>query len=141
VHEIFERSERLLKPKMDDLGIKCANKIFPPDLMLTADPDLIDQVIINLILNAIDAVKGVEKPEISILATLNNSNRATIDIRDNGTGIKPDILDKIFMPFFTSKKHGSGIGLSLSRQIMHLHKGSITVKSRPEEGTTFTLTF
>jgi len=141
VSEIFERTERLLKPKMNELGISCANKVFPPDLMVTADPDLIDQVVINMILNAMDAVKGKEGGEISILSTVNNKNRVVIDIKDNGAGIKPDIMDKIFMPFFTSKKHGSGIGLSLSRQIMHLHKGSITVKSKPGEGTVFTLTF
>lgn len=141
VTEIFERSENLLKPKMKEMGVVCTNKVFPPDLMVTADPDLIDQVIINLMLNAMDAVKENPEPEISILATLNSSNRIVIDIRDNGSGIKPDILDKIFMPFFTSKKHGSGIGLSLSRQIMHLHKGSISVKSKPGEGTVFTLTF
>lgn len=141
VSEIFERSEHLMKPKMQELGINCSSKVFPPDQMVTADPDLVDQVIINLILNAMDAVKKVENPEISILATVNNSNRVVIDIKDNGNGIKPDILDKIFMPFFTSKKHGSGIGLSLSRQIMHLHKGSITVKSKPDDGTIFTLTF
>ncbi len=141
VQEIFDRSKQLLKPKLDQLGISCNNIVFPPDLMLTADPDLIDQVVINLMLNAIDAVKEVEKPQISILATLNNNNRVVVDFKDNGPGIKPDIMDKIFMPFFTSKKHGSGIGLSLSRQIMHLHKGSISVKSKPEEGTVFTLTF
>ena len=139
--EVFTRSKHLLKPKMDELGINCYVKVFPPDLMITADPDLLDQVIINLMLNAIDAVKEMEKPEIEILATLNQSNRIVIDFQDNGYGIKPDILDKIFMPFFTSKKNGSGIGLSLSRQIMHLHKGSISVKSKPEEGTVFTLTF
>jgi len=83
----------------------------------------------------------VENPRISVFATLNSSNRVIIDIQDNGTGIKPDIMDKIFMPFFTSKKHGNGIGLSLSRQIMHLHKGSILVRSKPEEGTVFTLVF
>lgn len=141
VTEIFERSELLLKPKLNELGIICSNRVFPPDLMVTADPDLVDQVIINLMLNAIDAVKGSEQPQINILATLNNNNRVVIDIKDNGSGIKPDILDKIFMPFFTSKKHGSGIGLSLSRQIMHLHKGSISVKSKPGEGTVFTLIF
>lgn len=141
VREIFERSEHLLKPKMQELGISCSNRVFPPDMMVTADPDLVDQVIINMILNAMDAVKGKEDGEISVLATMNNNNRVVVDIKDNGSGIKPDIMDKIFMPFFTSKKHGSGIGLSLSRQIMHLHKGSITVKSNPGEGTTFTLTF
>jgi signal transduction histidine kinase len=141
IQEIFDRSRQLLKPKMDELGIDCGVRVFPPDLMITADPDLLDQVVINLMLNAIDAVKNTDKPQISILATLNQSNRIVIDIQDNGYGIKPDILDKIFMPFFTSKKNGSGIGLSLSRQIMHLHKGSITVKSKPGEGTVFTLTF
>ncbi|NQT78306.1 MAG: ATP-binding protein [Bacteroidetes bacterium] len=141
VTEIFTRSEHLLKPKMDELGIQCTHKVFPPDLMITADPDLVDQVVINLILNAMDAVKGKEDGRISILATVNSYNRVVIDFKDNGSGIKPDILDKIFMPFFTSKKQGSGIGLSLSRQIMSLHKGSIAVKSKPDEGTVITLTF
>jgi two-component system, NtrC family, nitrogen regulation sensor histidine kinase NtrY len=141
VQELFDRCSLLLKPKIDELGISCSGKVFPPDLMITADPDLIDQVVINLMLNAIDAVKEVENPKIDVLATINNSNRVVIDIQDNGTGIMPDILDKIFMPFFTSKKHGNGIGLSLSRQIMHLHKGSILVRSKPEEGTVFTLVF
>ncbi|MBE9492282.1 MAG: HAMP domain-containing histidine kinase [Bacteroidetes bacterium] len=141
VSEAFERSGQLLKPKMDELNIKYSSEVFPPDLMITADPDLVDQVVINLILNAIHAVKETGNPEISILATLNNNSRVIVDFKDNGYGIKPDILDKIFMPFFTSKKNGSGIGLSLSRQIMHLHKGSISVKSKPSEGTVFTLTF
>jgi signal transduction histidine kinase len=141
VSELFDRSSQLLKPKLDKFGISCQNKVFPPDMMITADPDLVDQVIINLMLNAIDAVKEIDNPQISILATLNNNNRVVIDFKDNGTGIKPDIIDKIFMPFFTSKKEGSGIGLSLSRQIMHLHKGSISVKSKPGEGTLFSLTF
>ena len=139
--EIFKRSERLLRPKMDELGIQCTHKVFPPDLMITADPDLVDQVVINLIMNAMDAIKGKDNAQISILATVNSYNRVVIDFKDNGSGIKPDILDKIFMPFFTSKKHGSGIGLSLSRQIMQLHKGSISVKSKPDEGTVITLTF
>jgi two-component system, NtrC family, nitrogen regulation sensor histidine kinase NtrY len=141
VQELFDRCSLLLKPKMEELGIVCSGRIFPPDLMITADPDLIDQVMINLMLNAIDAVKEVKGPRISIFATINSSNRVIIDIQDNGTGIMPDIMDKIFMPFFTSKKHGNGIGLSLSRQIMHLHKGSIMVRSKPEEGTVFTLVF
>ncbi len=140
-HEAFERAELLLKPKTEKLNITCNCKVYPEDLMLTADPDLIDQVIINLLLNAIDAVKNKENPEVSLIAYNNQNNRTTIEVADNGSGIKPDIIDKIFMPFFTSKKEGSGIGLSLSRQIMHLHKGSITVKSKANEGTVFTLTF
>jgi len=141
VNELFERAHILLKPKMDKFGIECSVRIFPEELMITADPDLIDQVIINLLLNAIDAVKESPSPEITATASMNNNGRIIIDIADNGQGIKPDILDKIFMPFFTSKKDGSGIGLSLSRQIMHLHKGTITVKSKPGEGAVFSLAF
>ena len=141
VIELFERAEELLKPKIEKFNISYSHKIFPKDLMLTADPDLMDQVIINLLLNAIDAVKNVKNPKISVIASSNINNRISTDIVDNGYGIKPDILDKIFMPFFTSKKEGSGIGLSLSRQIMHLHKGSIYVKSIPGKETVFTLTF
>lgn len=141
VKELFERAHVLLKPKMDKYGITCTRKLFPEDLMITADPDLMDQVFINLLLNAIDAVRDTTDPQIEVVASINEGDRVTIDFADNGMGIKPDILDKIFMPFFTSKKEGSGIGLSLSRQIMHLHKGSITVKSKPGEGAVFRLNF
>ena len=140
VRQIFENAEQLLMPEIEQLNIDCSYKIMPDELMITADPDLVDQVIINLMLNAIDAVKDNEKPIIRMVASEVN-NKIKIEIRDNGYGIKPDIMDKIFMPFFTSKTHGSGIGLSLSRQIMHLHKGNISVRSKPDEGTIFTLTF
>jgi len=140
VRQIFENAEQLLMPKIEQLNIDCSYKIMPDELMITADPDLVDQVIINLMLNAIDAVKDNEKPVIRMVASEVN-NKIKIEVRDNGYGIKPDIMDKIFMPFFTSKTHGSGIGLSLSRQIMHLHKGNISVRSKPDEGTIFTLTF
>jgi nitrogen fixation/metabolism regulation signal transduction histidine kinase len=141
VSEIFERAEILLKPKLEQLSIKFSSKVLPSDLMITADPDLIDQVTINLLLNAMDAVKDNPNPQISMIASQNLNGRIIIDVADNGYGIKPDILDKIFMPFFTSKREGNGIGLSLSRQMMYLHKGNITVKSKPGEGSVFTLTF
>lgn len=141
VKELFDRNLLLLKPKLEPHGIQCSCVITPDNLMMTADPDLVDQVIINLVLNAIDAVKNRENPLITARALTTSASRVIIELIDNGQGIKPDIIDKIFMPFFTSKKEGSGIGLSLSRQIMHLHKGTITVKSLPGEGTTFTLTF
>lgn len=140
VEQLFENASQLMIPKTQALNIDCKYHIQPKDLMITVDPDLIDQVLINLLLNAVDAVKECENPKIEVRAYENNG-RVKIEVRDNGYGIKPDIMDKIFMPFFTSKKHGSGIGLSLSRQIMHLHKGSITVRSKLEEGTVFTLTF
>ena len=141
IKDLFDRTEDLMKPKLDRFKVECTSRVYPEDLKITADPDLIDQVVINLMLNAIDAIKEIENPKIKILAYKNENGKTVIDISDNGYGIKPDILDKIFMPFFTSKKTGSGIGLSLSRQIMSLHKGSISVKSKHEEGSTFTLSF
>jgi nitrogen fixation/metabolism regulation signal transduction histidine kinase len=141
VSELFDRSLELLQPKISQYNILIRIKIFPQDLKILADPDLIDQVVINLLLNAVDAIKEVPEPQITIVASTNLNNRTTIEFADNGKGIKQDILDKIFMPFFTSKKTGSGIGLSLSRQIMQMHKGSISVRSKPDEGALFTLVF
>ncbi len=139
--ELIRQNVQLLKPKLEKFNINLHYEVTPQNIMVTADPDLIDQVIINMLVNAVDALKETQHPEIAIKAWVNKNSRVVIEITDNGHGIKPDILDKIFMPFYTSKKHGSGIGLSLSRQIMHLHKGSIAVKSRPQQGTTFTLSF
>jgi signal transduction histidine kinase len=130
-----------MNPKFESLGIKYSVKIYPQDLKILADPDLVDQVLINLLLNAIDAVSETKKPQIKIIASVNLNNRTMIEVADNGKGINHDILDKIFMPFFTSKKTGSGIGLSLSRQIMQMHKGSISVRSKQGEGTVFTMIF
>ncbi len=141
VKELFARVENLLQPKIMESGIKCEMKVVPPGIMLTADTDLIEQVLINLIINSIHAVKGVNNPHIIMLATQNSLNRVMISVLDNGCGIKPDTIENIFVPFFTSKKEGSGIGLSLSREIMRLHKGNITVKSKPEVETVFTLHF
>ncbi len=145
VQDLFNRAFELLAPKIEKKNIVTTIKIFPKDLKILADPDLIDQVLINLLLNAIDAVSAPEnqdvKPKITIVASVNLNNRTTIEIADNGKGIKHDLLDKIFMPFFTSKKKGSGIGLSLSRQIMQMHKGSISVRSKQDEGAIFTMVF
>lgn len=141
VKDLFVRTELLMKARMGKNHIDFKYDMFPKDIMITADPDLIDQVLINLLVNAIDAVKTIDDPKILMRAFKNRNNRVCIEVQDNGHGIKPDILDKIFMPFFTSKKTGSGVGLSLSRQIMHLHKGSISVKSKLNEGTVFSITF
>lgn len=141
VKEMVDRALELLSKEIETNKIKIKSKILPSELKILADPDLIDQVIINLLLNAIDTVKEVENPEINITASVNLNNRVTIEVGDNGKGIKPDIMDKIFMPFFTSKKTGSGIGLSLSRQIMQMHKGSISVRSKQGEGAAFTMIF
>ncbi len=143
VNDILNQAIELLSPKLEKNNIETVVKIFPKDLKILADPDLIDQVVINVLLNAIDAVSGdtVQNPKITIIASVNLNNRTIIEIADNGKGIKPDSIDKIFMPFFTSKNEGSGIGLSLSRQIMQMHKGSISVRSKQNEGAIFTIIF
>ncbi len=138
---LFQRTLELMEPKFENLNVQISTKIFPGDLKLLADPDLMDQVLINLLLNAVDAVKENGNGQISLMASVNLNNRTLIEITDNGSGINQDIMDKIFMPFFTSKKTGSGIGLSLSRQIMQMHKGSLSVRSAPGKGATFILVF
>jgi len=141
VSDLIQNVEQLFAAQLKENGITFSYNILPETLHLTADPDLLEQVLINLVLNAIQALKDSANPEIKIISRFNRNNRVIIEIADNGKGIKPDLLDKIFMPFFTSKKDGSGIGLSLSRQIMHMHKGSIQVKSITAKGSVFTLIF
>lgn len=107
---------------------------------LFADKDLIEQVIINLIKNSIHAIDSCESPKI-VLAYTKIRKQSIIQVSDNGPGIPEEILDSIFIPFFTTRKDGSGIGLSLSRQIMRLHNGIISVESKEKESTTISLVF
>ena len=142
VADLFQRTLELMEPKFEELNILVNTKIFPGDLKLLADPDLVDQVLINLLINAIDALHEIKgKRQISLKASVNLNNRTLIEVTDTGIGISQEAMDKIFMPFFTSKKTGSGIGLSLSRQIMQMHKGSLSVRSAPGKGATFVLVF
>ncbi len=141
VADLFNRNLGLMEEKFEQNHIRVSTRIFPADLKLLADPDLLDQVLINLLLNAMDAVKNNESPQIILMASVNLNNRTVLEVVDNGVGIGRDVMDKIFMPFFTSKKTGSGIGLSLSRQIMQMHKGSLSVRSQIGQGSTFTLVF
>ncbi|MBL7931965.1 MAG: ATP-binding protein, partial [Bacteroidia bacterium] len=101
---------------------------------------LIEQTFINLILNAMDAVKDNPNPRIALIGE-EQQQRIVVKVTDNGSGIPDELLDKIFVPFFSTKKTGNGIGLSLCKQVMILHKGSINVNSQPGVGTVFTMTF
>jgi|694.fasta_scaffold61228_3 nitrogen fixation/metabolism regulation signal transduction histidine kinase len=140
VRDLFENMNRLLQPTLDEKGIELDVIIKEPAIQFFIDPNLTEQVLINLLLNAIDAVKGKEKPRI-ILSASRDGHEQLIEVADNGHGIDETIIDKIFVPFFSSKKNGTGIGLSLCRQIMLLHKGNVQVESKPGEGTRFTLRF
>ena len=140
VLELFDHVQQLMQPTLDINKIEFEIILKDPVLFINVDSALMEQVLINLVLNAIDAIKDIEKPKISLSAEVVNS-QIKINIIDNGLGIDPLIIDKIFIPFFSTKKTGSGIGLSLCKQIMMLHKGSITLKSLQNEGTIITLLF
>jgi signal transduction histidine kinase len=141
ISEFFKRIEQLMNNKLTDGGISFRWSVEPETLELTADPDLMEQVMINLLLNAIYAVAGSENPRIALSASLIPGGKVTISVEDNGVGIVEEALEKIFIPFFTTKRQGSGIGLSLSRQILRLHNATISAKSVPNEGSVFTLRF
>ena len=108
---------------------------------MLADAELIEQVLINLFKNAIDALQKIKNGLISLVGERDHRGRVILSLSDNGPGIVPEAREKVFIPFFTTKKTGSGIGLSLSRQIMRQHLGSITVTSDPNKETTFKLIF
>ncbi len=139
--QLLENIENLMRKTFSESRINFEILIKEPGLSLKIDPELIEQVLINLVLNAIDAVKDKEDADIRLIADVNEQDQPIILVSDNGTGLDPEIADKIFVPFFTTKKNGTGIGLSLSQQIMKLHSGSISVKTKPGQGTVFILTF
>jgi len=141
VAELFKNMQQLLVPELGEKGISFKMNCDPVTLELTADQKLIEQVLINILKNATEAVNSTKNPEIELSATLDPRGRVNIQVRDNGPGISQEAQDKIFVPFYTTKKGGSGIGLSLSKQIMRLHKGKISFQSEPEEGTVFKLMF
>lgn len=122
-------------------GVDISLTIDPEDTLLYADEDQIAQVAINLIKNAVQAVADSAHPAIEISSRIDESENIIIDISNNGGAIPAEIAENIFMPFFTTKKDGSGIGLSISRQIMRLHGGSLRLTSNTDTKVTFTLTF
>ncbi len=139
VNNLFSRIHKLFKPETDQRNIQLKIIYCQPDILIKADLELLEQVIINLIRNAIEALGQTSDPGIELKAGDKYHSKTIISVRDNGPGIEKDKLDQIFIPFFSTKKNGSGIGLSLSRQIMKLHKGRIEVESEPGTGSCFTL--
>ena len=131
--ELLKGVVQLMQNDTNDLHLSLPN--IP--LRLIADKEQIEQVLINLIRNA----RENEATQITLSAGITPGNHLFLRVTDNGTGIDPEVQERIFIPFFTTKPTGSGIGLTISRQIMHQHHGSITVQSKAREGSTFTLLF
>lgn len=141
VKELFARVEKLMQADFSNKAVQFNSTIEPQNLELTADPELLEQVLINLLLNALQAVDKKKNAKIDLDAHLDGRGKLIIQVIDNGSGIEKENIEKVFIPFFSTKEGGSGIGLSLSRQIMRLHKGTISVHSEPNIQTVLTLLF
>ena len=141
VRDLFENLNSLMNPSLEKKHIELEIVLRDPALAIEADINLLEQVMINLLVNAIEAVKDKEKPRITLSAEILPNNRTVVKVADNGSGIPTELLDKIFIPFFSTRKTGSGIGLSLCKQIMLLHKGNIQVQSAEGHGSAFLLQF
>lgn len=140
VRNIFENLNSLMTPTLEKKKIELEIILRDPTLAIEADINLIEQVMINLLVNAIEAVKDRETPRITLTAEI-QGGKTFVKVIDNGLGMPPELLDKIFIPFFSTRKTGSGIGLSLCKQIMLLHKGNIQVQSTEGKGSAFILSF
>lgn len=141
LREYFQRLEKLLLTEWAGRGVEL--NVAPPanGLTVLADDSLLDQAVINLLRNAADAAAASATPRVWLDARLSDRGRPVIEIGDNGPGVDEGLGEKIFLPFFTTKPEGSGIGLALARQVMLVHKGAITASARPGGGALFRLTF
>jgi two-component system nitrogen regulation sensor histidine kinase NtrY len=139
--DLIRNVHTLMKKDVQEKNIDLQVSVEPGTIEVQIDEQMIEQVLINLLKNSIQALDGIPAGRIQIRGFYNKRGRPTIQVIDNGQGILDDVIDKIFIPFFTTKRSGSGIGLSLSRQILRLHGGTITAKSTPNEETIFTMTF
>ena len=145
VSELLNHIASLMKHDIKRSDIELETYVEPKDLMLYVDKEQIEQVLINIVKNAIQALGSDDEHEgqkrLNISATINQDDKIQIGIKDNGPGIEEEALKKIFIPFFTTKKSGSGIGLSLSKQILRKHNAIITVNSEINKGSEFLLKF
>ena len=139
--ELIHNVHTLMKKEVQKENVTLTSTVEPESIEIQIDEQMIEQVLINLIKNSIQALNKIKNGVIQVKGFYNKRGRPTIQVIDNGQGILKEVLDKVFIPFFTTKRSGSGIGLSLSRQILRLHGGTITAQSVPGKETIFTMTF
>ena len=140
LQSFIEEIHSLFRTDFENRKIKFLSEIEPEVQMLRADRNLLQQVMINLVRNGMDAMENMDNPEL-VIRSQTEKGSIRISVADNGAGIDQDILDEVFVPFYTTKSQGSGIGLSLARQVMRMHGGNIWITSRKGEGTTVYLDF
>jgi signal transduction histidine kinase len=141
VTALLDRVHALMAPALAAEGIRLEPPLVAPGSTVRADPQQIEQVLINLIKNAAEALAGREDGRVALRGTRDDHGKVLIHVADNGPGIEAVNVDDVFLPFYTTKRNGSGVGLSVSRQIMALNKGALTVKTAPGRGCEFTLRF
>jgi nitrogen fixation/metabolism regulation signal transduction histidine kinase len=141
VSELLNSAEQLVETDWKEKGIELAVQVEPTSLELDADPDMLEQVLLNLLKNAEQALADVENPRVELRASLNRNGHVSLEVADNGPGIDDEVAAKIFVPFFTTKREGSGVGLALTRQVMLAHGGTAVLGRSASGGAKFTLTF
>jgi two-component system, NtrC family, nitrogen regulation sensor histidine kinase NtrY len=141
VQRLFARIQRLLASDLADRDIRMLTRVEPETLELAMDTELLDQALINLVRNAIEALRDTPSGQIALSAYREPDGRIAISVADNGPGIAPDQREKVFVPFFTTKRQGNGIGLTLVRQIAAAHGASVDVGETPGGGATVRLRF
>lgn len=141
VENLFQHMATLLEERFTSAGIAFQFSVKPRSLCVEADINLIEQILLNLLNNAIDAVQGSVEPSIQLTAYKHELGRTIMQVTDNGCGISNAQIDDIFTPFFTTKESGTGVGLSLSRQLARLNHAALTVKSVEGKGSSFLLQF
>jgi nitrogen fixation/metabolism regulation signal transduction histidine kinase len=141
IAELFDRMKILFASLENSENVRLSVLVNPPGMELLADENQISQVLLSLLKNALQATENKPEGRIQLLAGFNLDHRAEIKVIDNGSGIPVEILEQIFVPFYTTRENGSGIGLSLSRQIMRNHGGTLQVHSVPGRETVFSMIF
>jgi two-component system nitrogen regulation sensor histidine kinase NtrY len=141
LEELFEAANRLVMAEWPEDSVSLEWDVNPAGLNIYADRDLLEPVLLNLLHNAWYATEGIENPQIQLSSRLNRRGNVIIEVSDNGSGVPEEIARKIFVPFFTTRRGGSGVGLALARQVMIAHGGFIRVATNQTSGAKFTLTF
>jgi len=139
--EALEGIRLLLENEAKERSIRLDMDMEEPDLKIYADPQQLEMVMLNLLRNAFDSFPDTRYDRQVSIRTLRQGKRLLVMVEDNGAGIAEELIDQVFVPFFSTKEQGSGIGLSLVRQVMNKHEGSIYLESIPDEGTKVTLVF
>jgi signal transduction histidine kinase len=141
VRRVFARLQRLLAIELAARNIELTAQVVPETLEVSADIELLDQALINLLRNAMEALRDGQPGKIALSASLEAGGHVVIAVADNGPGITPDQREKIFVPFYTTKRQGSGVGLTLVRQIATVHGASVNITQTPGGGATISLRF